>query len=252
MTPIQLGLFERSNQIKTLPSSYIGDILDTIMFPTMSEIQDEKERLFRIFQHSLGMVNSILIPVALFLILFANEIVSILLGDQWLDAVVPLQIMFVVLPFSSSGRMADSVVRATGLIYKNVIRKFIYVLVLITTVSIGAYYYGVTGAAIGVSFSYLFNYSIMLILVKSIFNKSPKEIFIKPVLYGIRLSLIILGPTVLYTTLLQAWQHTSIVKFLIITIMVGITMLFMVWKRPSVLGIYLEETLYAFFPKLIK
>lgn len=249
MTPAQLGLFERSNQIKTLPSSYLGDILDTIMFPAMSEIQDDRERLFHIYQHSLGMVNTILMPVALFLIIFSKEVVLILLGNQWLDAVIPLQIMFVVLPFSSSGRMADSVVRATGLIYRNVIRKFIYVLVLITTVSIGAYFYGIIGAAIGVTFSYFFNYTIMLILVKNIFHKTPKEIFMKPILAGLQLSAITLIFIVIFTTILQGWQHTSIVKFLIISLLVGLSMAILAWKKPYLLGQYLHETLLQLFPK---
>src|SRR5690554_5651274 len=115
--------------------------------------------------------------------------------------------MFVVLPLSSSSRMADSVVRATGLIYRNVLRKFIYVIVLLTTVSFGAYSYGIIGAAIGVTFSYVFNYSIMLLLVKSIFNKSPKEIFMKPILSGLKLSLVVLAPIFLFTTILNGWEH---------------------------------------------
>lgn len=252
MPPAQLGIFERSNQIKTLPSGYLGNILDTIMFPAMSEIQDEKERLFRIYQHSLGMVNTILMPVAFFLIFFSKEVVLILLGDKWLDAVIPLQIMFIVLPFSSSGRMADSVVRATGLIYKNVIRKFIYVIVLIITVSTGAYFYGIIGAAIGVTFSYFFNYGIMLILVKSIFKKRPKEIFVKPILSGLKLALITLTIVLVFTTLLHAWGHESIIKFLIITPLTVITLFGIAWIQPSILGEYLQETIYQLFPKLKK
>lgn len=249
MIPSQLGVFERSNQIKTLPSSYLGNVLDTIMFPAMSEIQNERERLFHVYQHSLGLVNTILMPVALFLIVFAKEVVLILLGANWIDAIIPLQIMFVVLPFSASGRMADSVVRATGLIYKNVVRKFIYVLVLITTVSIGAYKYGLIGAAIGVTFSYFFNYAIMLILVKSIFKKRIKEIFMKPVLAGFTLSLILVPLIIISSFVTNYIVYNPVLYIFVNTLIIGGILSIIVWMKPTILGEYIQETIIRLFPK---
>lgn len=239
LTPDLLGIFERTSKIKILPSSYIGKILDTIMFPAMSEIQDEHERLFRIYQQSLGMVNSLLMPIAAFLIFYSKEIVLILLGNDWLEAVLPLQIMFVVLPFSSSGRMADSVIRAKGLIYKNVARKYIYVTVLITTTALGAYFYGVIGAAIGVTFSFLFNYIIMLFLVKRIFRKPITEIFLKPVVEGAKLTAFVLIVIAILNTVLSNWGQASILNFLIITSIIAAIVLIIIWKKPSLLGHYL-------------
>ena len=242
-----LGVFERTSKIKLLPSSYIGKILDTIMFPAMSEIQDEHERLFRIYQQSLGMVNSLLMPISVFLICFSKEIVLILLGNGWEEAVLPLQIMFVVLPFSSSGRMADMVIRAKGLIYKNVVRKYIYVTVLISTTALGAYFYGVTGAAIGVTFSFLFNYVIMLFLVKRIFKKPITEIFLKPVVEGSKLTGFVLLIIFVLNTLLNNWEQTTILNFLIISCIIAGIILIIVWKKPSLLGHYLYLTISQLF-----
>lgn len=248
-TPGMLGVFERTYKIKTLPSTYLGNVLDTIMFPAMSEIQDENERLFRVYQHSLGVVNSVLLPVAVFLIFFSKEVVLILLGPNWLEAVLPLQIMFIVLPFSSSGRMADSVIRAKGLVYQNAVRKFIYVVFLITSISIGAYFYGIVGAAIAVTASYFFNYTLMLFLVRRIFNKSMHEIFLKPILSGVYLLGIVLAFVILFTTILNNWEHTSILNFVIITMLIGLIMAVIAWKKPSLLGSYLHDSIKKIFSK---
>jgi len=238
-----LGLFERAYRIKSLPSTYLGQILDTIMFPAMSEIQDENERLFRMYQQSLGMVNSILMPVAVYFIFFTHEIVLILLGDKWLEAVIPLQIMFAVLPFASSGRMADSVIRAKGLIYNNAIRKYIYVIILITATSLGAINYGVIGAAVGVSFSYFFDYIIMLYLVKNTFKKNRRDIFIAPALSGIKLSGFILLLLIIFTTLFGSWGKSRIDFFIIITVLTTSTIALLGWRRPSFLGHYIADTI---------
>lgn len=248
-TPARLGIFERTNQIKTLPSSYLGSVLDTIMFPAMAEIQDEEERLFKTYQHSLGLVNSILMPISLFLIIFSKEIVLILLGDQWLEAIVPLQIMFVVLPFSSSGRMADSVVRAKGLIYKNVYRKGLYTVVLLIAVSLGAHYYGLIGAAIGVTFSYFFNYVIMLILVKSIFKRSVKEIFMKPVFSGLLLTLILLPIIIISIYINKYLPYNPVLYIVANTIVISSMFGLVVWRKPAVLGDYIQGTMERLIPK---
>lgn len=239
-TPGLLGVFERSNTIKTLPSLYIGNILDTIMFPAMSEIQDENDKLFKIYQFSLGVVNSILLPVSLYLIFFCKEIVLILLGKGWMEAVVPLQIMFSLLAFSSSGRMADSVVRAKGLIYKNVIRKFLSAIVMLLSAVYGGYKFGLIGAAIGVTFSFLFNYIIMLFLVKNIFQKNITEIFLSPILAGLKLTMILLVILISVTTVFNYWKTVSITYFLILTCVICTIVVILIWKKPAFFGEYLN------------
>jgi O-antigen/teichoic acid export membrane protein len=241
-----LGVFERTFQLKTLPSQYLGNILDSIMFPAMSEIQDEKDNLFKIYQFSLGVVNTILMPVALYLIFFSKEIVSILLGNSWSEAAVPLQIMFVVLPFSASGRMADSVIRAKGMVYKNVVRKFIYVVILLVSTTYGAYKYGLKGAAAGVTLSYFFNYVIMLFLVRNIFKKTISEIFLSPVLSGLKLTLALLLVLIITTTLLNTWNTISILYFLVLSFFLSVAVVILIWKKPEFFGEYFSGLLNRF------
>ena len=239
--PGLLGVFERTYTIKTLPSRYIGDILDKIMFPAMSEIQDENERLFKIYQFSLGVVNTILMPVSIYLIFFSEEIIPILLGKNWSEAIIPLQIMLFVLPFSSSGRMADSVIRAKGLIYKNALRKFLYVIVLVISATYGGYKFGLIGAAVGVTISYLFNYIIMLFLVKKIFNKGIIEVFLSPLLAGLKLTGVLLVILISFTSIFDLWKNVNIAYFLTLSCIMCISVAILIWKKPSLFGEYLSD-----------
>ena len=136
--------------------------------------------------------------------------------------------------------MADSVIRAKGLIYKNVARKYIYVVVLIISTTLGAYFYGVVGAAIAVTFSSLFNYIIMLFLVKRIFRKPITEIFLKPVIEGAKLTTILMIIIAILNTVFNNWGQASILNFLIITSIIAAIVLIIIWKKPSLLGHYLH------------
>lgn len=238
--PDILGVFERAYKIKGIPSIYLGSVLDKVMFPVMSEIQDEKERLFKVYNTGLGIANVIMMPVAIVLILFADEIVLVLLGKNWVDTIIPLQIMFVILPFSISSRMADSVIRSLGFIYLNVKRKFIYVIILLLAVGFGGYYYGIVGAAIGYTFSYLMNYILMVLLVKKVLKKSFAEIFIKPLSEAFILSLIVGLTVVIFKYSFGLFDKVN----------VWISLIFLVWlttiagilflKFPFIFGQYIQ------------
>src|SRR5690606_15617349 len=173
-------------------------------------------------------------------------------GNQWIDAVIPLQIMFLVLPFSSSVRMADSVIRAKGLIYKNVVRRSIYLVILLATASIGAYFYGIIGAAAAVTFSYLCNYILMLFLVKSIFHKDLKEIFMKPLWSGIKLSIIIFILIFIFKMALSSWQSDLIIKFITINVLAGLLFFIIICNKPSIMAQYLQETISRLSSKKIQ
>lgn len=243
LNPGLLGVFERTYQIKTIPVTYLGNLIDTVMFPALSEIQDEKDRLFNVYQQMLGVVNTIFIPVAFYFIFFSKEIVLILLGKNWPEAAIPLQIMFIALPFSISMRMADSVIRAKGLVYKNVWRKFLYVIVLICGAGYGAYNYGLIGAAVGVTISYLFNYITMLFLVKNVFKRNMIEIFISPIMAGLKLMMILLIIILSTTTFFNLWGSVNIEYFLILTFLIGVVVIIIAWEKPYLFGEYFNTIL---------
>lgn len=242
-SPGLLGVFERTYQIKTIPGTYIGNIIDTVMFPALSEIQNEDDRLFRIYQQMLGTVNTIFIPAAFYFIFFSQEIVMILLGQKWPEAVIPLQIMFIALPLSISVRMADSVIRAKGLVYKNAGRKLLYVIVLLLGAGFGAYHYGLIGAAIGVTISYLFNYATMLFLVRKVFNKKLTEIYFEPLMSGVKLMLILSIIVISSSTILNLWNTVNVEYFLIQTLLISSMLLFIGWQKPILLGEYFNAFL---------
>jgi len=244
-----LGVFERSSQLKILPSKHLGDILNKVMFPVLSKIQDEKDQFFKVFYYSLGVSNSILFPLTLYFVYFSKEIVQIMLGDKWSDAVVPLQIMFLVLPFSISNRMADSAIRAKGLIYKNVIRKFIYIVVLLISVTVLGYLYGINGAAAAITICYVFNYFLMINLIQQIFKKSFKEIFYLPMKNAIGLTLSLGSFLLIYHFITKLFNINHLMGFSVFSIFIGAFVCFIVLKRPRLLGTFVNDLVQSILKK---
>ncbi|WP_168731269.1 lipopolysaccharide biosynthesis protein [Robertkochia marina] len=242
-SPGMLGVFERSYQINNMPSNYLGQILIKIMFPALSKLQDNEQRQFRLYDHGLGLSNSILMPLSLFLIYFSKEVVLIMLGEKWMDAVLPLQLLFVVMPFTISSRMTDALIRAKGLVYKNVSRKMIYAIILLVSCGFGGYYYGLGGAAVAVVFSTLINYIMMVYLVKVVFKRSFYQVFYGPLKQGVLLTLktgiLLLG----YHFSYGMYNAPGVVPFLLFTTLSGIGVLIAGLRFPQFLGSYIKLTL---------
>ncbi|WP_422080643.1 lipopolysaccharide biosynthesis protein [Ulvibacterium sp.] len=245
-----LGIYERTSTLKDLPSQLLARIINKVMFPVMSEIQDENERLVRIYKFGLGLSNSIMIPVTVFLVSFSPEIVQILMGTNWSEAVVPLQIMFLVLTFSNSGKMTDSVIRAKGLIYKNVTRKYIFTLIIIVLSGILGYFFGINGAAIGIVISHFINYLMMIVLVKNVFKGSIREYFYEPFVAGLKLGLYLGAIIFVYNMVFGLFGKTDVTMFLTFALGLLIVLTATARFRPNILGRYLETFLKKVFNRV--
>lgn len=231
-----LGVYERTSRVKEIPSELLAKIMNQVMFPVMSEIQDENERLIKIYKFGLGFSNSIMIPATVFLVFFSAEIVQILMGPNWPEAVLPLQIMFLILTFSNAGKTTDEVIKAKGLVYKNVTRKYIFTAIILVLSGILGYFYGIIGAAIGIVISHFINYVMMIVLVKNVFKGSIGEYFYRPLAEGLKLGLYLGILIFAYKYVFNLLGKTNVTLFIVFTIGLIVLCVGLVKFKPSVYG----------------
>lgn len=169
-----LGIYTRAFQMAKYPTNYISDTLGTVLFPAFSEIQKDKRRLADIYLRG----NEILVLFSLIssVILFigSGEVVGILLGKQWGKAVPLLQILSFTIVFKVTVTFSHSLIKALGFVYKRVILQFIYLFVLISSISVGMKW-GEKGVAYAVLFSFFMSFVLFVGLSLKILGKSFLE-----------------------------------------------------------------------------
>jgi hypothetical protein len=89
------------------------------------------------------------------------------LGTQWVDVVLPFQVFAAILVFRTGYKISDTVVRATGRVYRNAWRQLFYALSVFCGAWIGQAW-GVGGVALGVSLAVALHFLMMLQLCKDI------------------------------------------------------------------------------------
>lgn len=155
-----LGLYGRAYQLMTAPATLLGQAVDRALFPAMAKVQHQSERLELAYRRGVALLALVMLPVSIPLCVFAREVTLALLGPSWTGAVRPLQIFALGLLFRTSYKMSDSIARATGAVYRRAWRQGVFGVLVTLGAWIGQYW-GISGAAIGVTVAIGINFALM-------------------------------------------------------------------------------------------
>ncbi|KAA6316526.1 Teichuronic acid biosynthesis protein TuaB, partial [termite gut metagenome] len=90
---VNVGYFNRSQTLAMFPSTNITDIISRVMYPSLCSIQDEEERLKKLFFKYLRMVSFIVFPLMIGLSVLSKPLIQVVLTDKWLPAASLLSIL---------------------------------------------------------------------------------------------------------------------------------------------------------------
>lgn len=88
-----LGIYTKSNQFTTMPSTLFSGILQRVMFPYFSSFQHDNEKIYRLNQDFTNLVCIVVFPVFLFLALFAKPLVFYGLSVEWIAAAEVIKVL---------------------------------------------------------------------------------------------------------------------------------------------------------------
>lgn len=166
-----LGIYGRAYQFMVMPASLFGSALDKSLFPAMAKVQDNKQKLGKAYITGVSTIALIAIPLGVLSMLLAPEIVSVVLGPNWNEVIIPFQILAGSLLFRMSYKMSDSLARATGAVYKRAWRQILFAVLVVTGSYIGQFW-GLPGVAFGVVVALVMNFLMMLQLSIRLTNLS--------------------------------------------------------------------------------
>lgn len=148
LTPVALGFYSLGCKIVDYPAQYLSLSVERVAFPAFSTIQDEDERLRRGFLKAITFACIVGLPIFGGLALVAPEFVRVVFGDKWTSAVLPMQIlcvmMGIVLLCSSISALFLSKGRADIFLKLTLAGLAIKVICLVIGVR-----FGITGVALG-------------------------------------------------------------------------------------------------------
>jgi O-antigen/teichoic acid export membrane protein len=148
-----VGLYSRAMNLMTMPLGQISSVVNQVLFPALSEIQNDLPRVREAYLRALRLIALLSFPMMTGLLVAARPVVLGLYGERWAGVVPLLQCLAVT-------GLAQSVESPVGLIYTSlgrtdVILKWAFYAVPVVLLSIIAgLWWGVIGVAISYSACY--------------------------------------------------------------------------------------------------
>jgi PST family polysaccharide transporter len=198
-----LGLYSRAYYLMSVPASLFGQVLDRVLFPAMAKVQHDRRRLGLAFKRGIAVTALTILPLSVALLLLAPELIRVLLGPRWSEAIVPFQILVVGMLFRSSYKLSDSLARATGAVYRRAWRQILFAILI----AVGAYLgqkWGLAGVALGVMLAITVNFMLMAQLSLRLADLTWGSVWAAHI-PALRLSLVLGVVIWIITDLLRNW-----------------------------------------------
>jgi O-antigen/teichoic acid export membrane protein len=152
-----IGLYSIPKDLNLRVAGVINPIVTKVGLPVMARAQNDKALLTRVYLRTMRMTASVNFPIYIALALFAPEIVHVLLGAMWEEAIPLLRIFAIWGLVRSTGNPIGSLLMACGradLSFKWNISLFLIMPPIIWLSS----YYGVSGMALAMTGLVLIGY----------------------------------------------------------------------------------------------
>lgn len=91
-TKAELGLYQKGNSTPTTIVNGVVTACSTVFFSMMSRVQEEQNKLKQLLRNGIAIASYLIVPVALGLFSVSREFITIILGENWLQAIPLMQI----------------------------------------------------------------------------------------------------------------------------------------------------------------
>jgi O-antigen/teichoic acid export membrane protein len=112
--PSALGVYAMAFRLAALPRAGFTFVVSRVLFPAMTTLQDDARRLRAAYLRGLHWVAACAMPASCGLVLLAPDLVRVVLGPRWEDAIVPLRILAGFGLLAALSATTGDVFKATG------------------------------------------------------------------------------------------------------------------------------------------
>jgi O-antigen/teichoic acid export membrane protein len=232
-----LGFYSVGMHLASLPMQKIVGALNEIGFSAFSRLSTDRKALRADFVRAVRVMSLLAFPVFLGISSVAPEIVGIFLGAKWSSAVLPIQVLALIVPLRLLHTLPPSALYAIGRAEVSVYNNVIACLLMPASFAIGAHW-GLAGVCLAWAVVYPLYFLIALFIALPVLGLGVGEylrVLSRPALaaivmyaavYGLRrvlegldlpsfpimLALVLLG-FVVYATLALALQRQACIDF---------------------------------------
>jgi O-antigen/teichoic acid export membrane protein len=152
-SPSDLAFYNRGFTLSQVPSTNLSDVLNRVIYPVLTQAQDDLSYLKREYLRYLHFTHYIIIPLLGLLLVLAEPFIEVILTQKWLFAVPYLRIFCINFMFYPLMQQSGNPVAAIGhsgiLLKAQIVKRCVSFVILIftLTISIPAVCWGIVASS---------------------------------------------------------------------------------------------------------
>jgi len=141
-----LGIYTVALTLGSMPLGKIIPVITQVAFAAFSRIQDDLDRVNRNLLRAVHLVSLVAFPALFGLSAVGRDLIPVVLGDSWLAAAVPFQLICLVLPLKAINSIYSPALLGVGRPGVNLVNVGVSSVIMITGFLFGVHY-GINGLA---------------------------------------------------------------------------------------------------------
>ena len=170
-----LGVFSVARNLANLPSDKIGELLNNLGLSSFAKLQNEKDVAGQYLLKSIQLGSFVLFPMYFGMCAVAPELITLVLSEKWIAAIIPFQILCLSSSFRMLSEILATAATAVGEPKKNTM-ALLGSVAMLPMIIVGIQY-GVTGACLAWLGITLVSFALHLKTMLPVFNVSVKQLF---------------------------------------------------------------------------
>lgn len=162
-----LGYYTVGDKIAIMPTRELTQPLHQTLFPALTHVVHDPERLRRAYQRAQALVTAVALPCGIGIVMIAHPLITLAMGEKWLPAVPVVQALGAVFAIQTIGLVQPLAMAkgATRLLFKRDMQMFA---VRIPFIVAGMYFGGLLGIVYARVFTGLLATVVNMMLVRSL------------------------------------------------------------------------------------
>ena len=141
--PATLGYYNRGEQFPKLIVTNIDGTIQSVMLPTLSAHQDDKNRVKDMMRRAISTSSFFVFPLMMGLAVISEPFITLVLTEKWLSAVPFLQIFcvsYALMPIHSANLQAINAMGRSDIFLRlEIIKKILGIVILLISLPFGVY-----------------------------------------------------------------------------------------------------------------
>lgn len=155
-----LGIYSVAMHLSSLIMHKTGEVIYTVSFPAFSKVQRDKKKVGEYFLKAVRILGILVFPIFFGMSAIAQEIVTVLLGEKWIETIIVLEILCLVMPLRMISNLLPPMLQGIGKPNLSLYNLTIAIIVMPIAFIVGSHW-----GLIGVSLSWVIAFPFVLLIM---------------------------------------------------------------------------------------